>query len=178
MQHHRHPGLALSCTRVAGQLETHPIADACDERAMVVWIPIPDKQGRDVVALEGLQAIPTRAGAMRIAAVPHIAQHLALGDEVAIGQLEDRLLARGSLASALHGTISIVLSPTCTRTWRDIAGDIAPCVIDVADERAFSVSVERPQLSGVFEILNDATERDELQYSYQTAERHSRPADA
>lgn len=107
MQHHRHPSVA--CRPGVHATETHP--DALRDDAQLVWFPVAATPDIEPTALEGLACVPTRDGAVRVAAVPHLAHDVALGDEVAVGAWEGGLIARGPLASALVDTLRVTIPP-------------------------------------------------------------------
>jgi len=174
MQHHKHPGLPGHLALDGATLE--PLADATRADAQLVWFPIPDPTGREVDSLEGLLCVPSRAGAMRVVSVPHVASELTFGDEVAVADWDGEPLARGPLASGLTGTVRIVVS--AGRTWADIAallvGELSRerVVIDVISDNSLAVSVERGDLAAVFALLSAETQRGELRWEYATPDRH------
>lgn len=150
-----------------------------------MWIPLagaerPGAAGATGdVPLEGLLSVPTRAGAVRLVAVPHVAQGLALGDELAVVRRGDMLLARGELALALSGTVRVVLAAEAEASWRDVGqllraatGDAGECWLDLVSERAVAASVPRGALATVFEALGARAALGELQWEYATPARH------
>jgi hypothetical protein len=182
MRHHKHPGLAGSFDPATREISAHP--DAADaDRLHQVWIPLPDADGRTLDAVEGLACVPTREGAVRVVAVPHLASDLALGDELAVGAWEGDLLARGPLASSLHGTLRIVGSAEGDWTWQALAAQLDPIIraacagaddqpwYDVIAETALAVSVPRVALGDVFAWLH-AADPETLRWEYATAMRH------
>lgn len=170
MLHHKHPGLAGRLAADGRTLEPHP--DALRDDARQVWIPLPDAAGREVDALEGLLCVPTREGAARVVAVPHVASHLALGDELAIADWDGEPLARGELASSLHATVRVVVGPE--RTWQDIASALErACWFDVMGAHAVAVAVPRMLLAATFETLDRLTGELGARWEYATPARHS-----
>lgn len=172
MRHHQHAGLAGRLT-ADGTIDPHP--DAAREDARVAWFPITD--GGSVESLEGLLCVPTRAGAMRIAAVPHVVEQLALGDEVAVADWDGEPLARGELALSLDGTVRCVSADEhgwlhLARLIDAAAGSSGACWFDAIGEQAVAASVPRPALASVLETLSTAADRGELRYEYATAARH------
>lgn len=178
MRHHQHAGLA---GRLASDGTITPHADAERADACVAWFPI--TRDDTVESLEGLLCVPTRPGAMRIAAVPHVVEHLALGDEVAVADWDGEPLARGELALALQGTVRCVSLDE--RGWLhlarliDAAAGVAgaadaagACWFDAIGEQAVAASVPRESLVSVFETLTTAAERGELKWEYVTPTRH------
>ncbi len=175
MRHHRHPGLAGRLQPRDDELQPHPDAERDDAR--LAWFPLATADARDVDALEGLLCVPTRAGAMRIASVPHVVEGLALGDEVAVADWEGEPLARGELALSLDGTVRCVAGEQ--RDWRwlarlvdDAAGGIGTCWFDVIGDSAVAASVPRPSLARVFAALTMASNTGELRWEYVTPARH------
>lgn len=172
MRHHKHPGLAGRL--VDGELQPHP--DASSTQAQLVWVPVAAADAREVDALEGLLCVPTRAGAMRVASVPHVVEHLALGDEIAVADWEGEPMARGELALALAGTVRCVGSPE--HEWRrlarlvdDAAGE--RCWFDVIGDHAVAASVPRGALRAVFATLAHEAEAGTLRWEYATPARHA-----
>ncbi|MCB0879143.1 MAG: hypothetical protein KDC46_09215 [Thermoleophilia bacterium] len=177
MRHHQHAGLVGQLR--SGSEELHPHPDAQRDDAVVAWFPIMDPAGRDVDALEGLTCVPTRAGAMRITAVPHVVEHLALGDEVAVADWEGEPMARGELALALDGTVRCVAAQGqgwlhLARLIDDAAGGIGSCWFDAIGEHALAASVPRRALAPVFAALSASENAGELRWQYVTPERHAR----
>lgn len=175
MRHHRHPGLAGSLRSGSSELHAHP--DAQRDDARLTWFPVATTDGRDVDALEGLMCVPTRAGAMRIVAVPHVVEGLALGDEVAVGDWEGEPMARGELALSLHGTVRAVAADGRDWLWLarlvdDAAGGIGTCWFDAIGDSALAASVPRPSLAAVFAALTMASNVGELRWEYVTTARH------
>jgi hypothetical protein len=177
MRHHQHPGLAGSLN-ADGTLAPHPDAEHADAR--VVWFPVATDSdcSPSIGSLEGLLCVPTRAGAMRIAAVPHVVEHLTLGDEVAVVDWEGEPLARGELAMALHGTVRCVSADE--RGWLHLArmidaasGEMGACWFDAIGEQAVAASVPRSALVAVLELLATAADRGELRWEYVTPARHA-----
>lgn len=175
MRHHRHPGIAGRLVHGSDELHAHPDATRTDAR--LAWFPVATPDGRDVDALEGLLCVPTRAGAMRIVAVPHAVEGLALGDEVAVADWEGEPMARGELALSLDGTVRCVTNEG--RDWRwlarlvdDAAGGIGSCWFDAIGDHAVAASVPRPSLARVFAALTVAANTGELRWEYVTAARH------
>lgn len=176
MQHHKHPGLAGHLDASGAALDAHP--DALRDDAQLVWFPVTDATGREVDALEGLTCVPTRAGAMRIVAVPHVLTGLALGDEVAVADWDGEPLARGELASALAGTVRVVSAPgtrwsVAAQALDAAAGGRGSCWFDVMSDEAFAASVPRAALADVFAWLAARAATGELRYEYATATRHA-----
>ena len=176
MRHHRHPGLAGRLQPGSDELHAH--ADAERPDAQMAWFPIATTDGRDVDALEGLLCVPTRAGAMRIVAVPHVVEGLALGDEVAVADWEGEPMARGELALSLHGTVRCVAATEHDWLWLarvvdDAAGGIGTCWFDVIGDGAVAASVPRASLVRVFAALTMASNVGELRWEYVTAARHA-----
>jgi hypothetical protein len=175
MQHHKHPALAGTLASDGSSIEEHP--DAARADAQLVWFPIPDATGREVDALEGLLCVPTRAGAMRVVAVPHVASGLTFGDEVAVADWDGEPLARGTLASGLTGSVRVVVGDG--RGWREVAALIcarlprADVIVDVIGEQALAIAVPRRALAGVFELLAGEAEAGGLRWEYVTPERHA-----
>lgn len=177
MRHHQHAGLAGRLAADGATLEPH--ADATRDDARVAWFPVATSDGREVDALEGLTCVPTRAGAMRIVAVPHVVQHLALGDEVAVADWDGEPMARGELAMALAGTVRCVAGDG--RAWQalarlvdEAAGGVGSCWFDAIGEHAIAASVPRAALGGVFARLEAAVDAGEqLRWEYATPERHA-----
>lgn len=172
MRHHKHPGLAGRL--VDGELRPHP--DAARGDAMLVWVPVATPDGREVDALEGLLCVPTRLGAARIAAVPHVVEHLALGDELAVADWDGEPMARGELALALTGTVRCVAA--AGHDWRWLAGAIddaagQSCWFDVIGDAAVAASVPRAQLGAVFARLAAHADAGELRWEYATPARHA-----
>lgn len=172
MRHHKHPGLAGRL--VDDELQPHP--DATSSRAQLVWVPVATPDAREVDALEGLLCVPSRAGAMRVASVPHVVEHLALGDEVAVADWEGEPMARGELALALAGTVRCVASPEHEWQWLarlvdDAAGE--PCWHDVIGDHAVAASVPRPALGAVFATLAGEARAGTLRWEYATPGRHA-----
>lgn len=156
-------------------LEPHPEAGA--EAARMAWFPVASADGREVDALEGLQCVPTRAGAMRIVAVPHVVEGLTLGDEVAVADWDGEPLARGELALALAGTVRVVAAGDRGWAWAarvvdDAAGGIGTCWFDAIGDHAVAASVPRDRLARVFAALTMAANVGELRWEYATAARH------
>ena len=175
MRHHRHPGLAGQLRGGSQQLHPHP--DAEREDAQLTWFPVATTDGRDVDALEGLLCVPTRAGAMRIVAVPHVVEGLALGDEVAVADWEGEPMARGELALSLDGTVRCVAAEGRDWLWLarlvdDAAGGIGSCWFDAIGDSAVAASVPRASLAGVFAALTVASNTGELRWEYVTPARH------
>ena len=175
MRHHRHPGLAGRLTPGADELVPHPDAERDD--AVLTWFPVATPGAREVDALEGLLCVPTRAGAMRIVAVPHVVEGLALGDEVAVADWEGEPMARGELAMSLDGTVRCVAAEG--RDWRwlarlvdDAAGGIGTCWFDAIGDSALAASVPRASLATVFAALTVASNTGELRWEYVTTARH------
>jgi hypothetical protein len=175
MRHHQHAGIAGRLH--PGSDELHPHPDCARPDARVAWFPIASTDGRDVDSLEGLTCVPTRAGAMRIVAVPHVAHGLALGDEIAVADWDGEPLARGELALALAGTVRCAAADG--RTWRDLAaaidsaaGGIGTCWFDAIGESAVAASVPRDALGAVFEALQHDAATDRLRWEYATPGRH------
>lgn len=176
MQHHRHPGLAGRLASDGASLDPHP--DCSREDARIAWFPVASADGRDVDALEALLCVPTRAGAMRLAAVPHVVEGLALGDEVAVGDWRGEPLARGELALALAGTVRLVVAGGRGWAWAarlldDAAGDRGSCWFDLIGQHALAATVPRTSLGAVFEAVGDAADAGELRWEYVTAARHA-----
>ncbi len=175
MRHHQHAGLAGRLERGSDELHAHPDASHVD--ATVAWFPIMSADSREVDALEGLLCVPTRAGAMRIAAVPHVVDHLALGDEVAVADWDGEPLARGELALALDGTVRCVAAQgqgwlQLARIVDDAAGGIGSCWFDAIGDEAVAASVPRRALTRVFAALSACENAGELRWQYVTPERH------
>lgn len=184
MQHHKHAGLAGRLSADGTTLEPHP--DASHPEARMAWIPLASPDGREIEALEGVMCIPTRPGAMRLAAVPHVAENLALGDELAVADWDGEPLARGELALALSGTIRVIAAAPAVdadaataTTWQDLAATIddaaggrGSCWFDAIGDSALAVCVPRASLGAVFAQLTDAAARDELRWEYVTPLRH------
>lgn len=174
MQHHKHPALAGTLAADGSSIDEHP--DAAREDARLVWFPIPDATGREVDALEGMLCVPTRAGAMRVVAVPHVAAGLTFGDEVAVADWDGEPLARGPLASGLTGCVRVVVADD--RGWRDVAAMLCArlpredVIVDVIGEQALALAVPRRALPEVFELLTDAAAAGGLRWEYVTPERH------
>lgn len=144
----------------------------------MAWFALASPDGREVDALEGLLCVPTRAGAMRIVAVPHLVEGLTLGDEVAVGDWQGEPIARGELALALSGTVRAVAADG--RGWRwlaqlidDAAGGRGSCWFDAIGEDAVAASVPRAGLVAVFAALTAAANTGELRWEYATAARHA-----
>ena len=176
MRHHQHAGHAGRLTRGSDSLEPHP--DSARDDACVTWFPLMSADGREVDALEGLTCVPTRAGAMRIAAVPHVVEHLALGDEVAVADWEGEPMARGELALALAGTVRCVAARDqgwlqLARIVDDAAGGLGSCWFDAIGDQAIAASVPRPMLVQVFAALSAAENAGELRWQYVTPQRHA-----
>ncbi|MCW2955608.1 MAG: hypothetical protein JWO69_477 [Thermoleophilia bacterium] len=176
MLHHKHPGLAGHLDAAGAALSPH--ADALRADAQLVWFPITDATGRDVESLEGLTCVPTRAGAMRIVAVPHVLTGLALGDEVAVADWDGEPMARGNLASSLVGTVRVVLAQggqwqAIAAALDDAAGGPGRCTFDVISEEAVAASVPRDALAAVFAMLNERQAEGALRFEYATAARHA-----
>jgi hypothetical protein len=147
------------------------------EQATVAWFPVASTDGRDVDALEGLLCVPTRAGAMRIAAVPHVVTNLALGDEVAVADWDGEPMARGELALAMAGTLRCVATQGqgwlhLARLVDDAAGGIGSCWFDAIGDEALAASVPRGALVRVFAALAAAESAGELRWEYVTQARH------
>lgn len=175
MRHHRHPGLAGQLRSSSNELHAHPDAERTDAR--LTWFPVATTDGRDVDALEGLTCVPTRAGAMRIVAVPHVAEGLAMGDEVAVADWEGEPMARGELALSLSGTVRCVAGDGRDWLWLarlvdDAAGGIGTCWFDAIGDSAIAASVPRAALAPVFAALTMASNTGELRWEYATAGRH------
>lgn len=180
MQHHKHPGLPGHLAADGATIE--PTADATRDDAQLVWVPIPDAMGREIDALEGVLCVPTREGAMRVVAVPHVASALTTGDELAVADWDSEPLARGPLASGLTGTVRIAVA--AGRTWHDVAvqlvGELGRTrvLLDVIGAESLAVAVARRDLLRTFELLTAAAARDELRWEYATPERHGDAMDA
>lgn len=180
MQHHKHPGLPGHLAADGATLE--PLAEAAGADARLVWFPIPDPTGREIDALEGLLCVPTRGGAMRVVAVPHVACALAFGDEVAVADWEGEPLARGPLASGLTGTVRVVVGDD--RTWRDVAalmvGELGRdrVWLDVIGDASVALAVRRSDLAATFQLLAREAAAGALRWEYATPERHADPYDA
>lgn len=175
MDHHRHAGLAGRLTADGSSLQPHPDANRADAR--MAWFPVASRDGRDVDALEGLLCVPTRAGAMRLAAVPHVVEELTLGDEVAVADWDGEPLARGELSLALAGTVRAVAGREQGWRWLaelidDAAGARGSCWFDAIGVHAVAASVPRAALGPVFERLKIAASVDELRWEYVTPSRH------
>lgn len=184
MRHHKHPGLAGRFDPDRREIVPHP--DAADEgRRQQVWIPLPESgDARQIDSLEGLACVPTREGAVRIVAVPHVAADLAFGDEIAVGDHDGDLIARGPLASSLHGTVRIVAADTGTHDWRSLATELDAVIhgstsgtgdepwYDVIAETSLAVSVPRAALRDVFAWLH-AADPAVIRWEYATAMRHA-----
>lgn len=175
MRHHKHPGIAGRLR--GGSRELHPHPDAGRSDARLAWFPVATSDGRDVDALEGLICVPTRAGAMRIVAVPHVVEGLAMGDEVAVADWDGEPMARGELALSLDGTIRCVAGGD--RDWHflaqlidDAAGGIGACWFDAIGDAALAASVPRASLASVFAALTIAANTGELRWEYATPARH------
>ncbi|MCW2927753.1 MAG: hypothetical protein JWM86_1721 [Thermoleophilia bacterium] len=180
MQHHRHAGLAGRLPAGASTLVPHD--DATRRDARMAWFPIATPDGRDVDALEGLLCVPTRAGAMRIVAVPHVVERLALGDEVAVADWDGEPLARGELALALAGTVRAVAADA-EHDWRwlarridEAAGGAGSCWFDAIGDHAVAASVPRPAIAGVLEQLGADAAAGALRFEYATLDRHDETA--
>ena len=176
MQHHRHAGLAGTLgTDDAEPLVPHP--DATHDDAVMAWFPIASPDGREIESLEGLLCVPTRPGAMRLVAVPHVVQGLALGDEVAVADWDGEPLARGELALALAGTVRVVAGTDWT--WRQLAAVIhaaaaESCWFDPVGEHAVAATVPRSRLGAVFAALTRlAADHDTVRWEYATPSRHA-----
>lgn len=172
MRHHKHPGLAGRF--VDGELEPHP--DATRSDAQLAWVPVATPDGREVDALEGVLCVPTRPGAMRLVAVPHVVEHLALDDELAVADWEGEPMARGELAHALSGTIRCV--GAAGREWRWLAALVddsasGGCWFDVIGNHAVAASVPRPALGAVFAALTREADAGTLRWEYATPGRHA-----
>jgi hypothetical protein len=175
MRHHRHAGLAGRLVHGSNELHPHPDAERSD--AVTAWFAVSTPDGREVEALEGLLCVPTRTGAMRIVAVPHVVEQLALGDEVAVAPLDDMLLARGELALALDGTVRAVAGGNHDWLWLarridEAAGGDGSCWFDVIGDQAVAASVPRARLGAVFTALAADAERGALRWEYVTPARH------
>lgn len=175
MQHHRHAGLAGRLAPDGTTLDAHPDAERDDAR--MAWFPVATPDGREVEALEGLLCVPTRPGAMRIVAVPHVVEGLTLGDEVAVADWDGEPLARGELALALAGTVRVVAAGGRGWQWAaqlvdDAAGGRGTCWFDAIGEEAVAASVPRNRLANVFAALAAAADAGELRWEYATAGRH------
>jgi hypothetical protein len=175
MQHHKHAGLAGRLAAGGETLEPHPDAERDDAR--MAWFPVATPDAREVDALEGLLCVPTRAGAMRIAAVPHVVEGLTLGDEVAVADWDGEPMARGELALALAGTVRVVAAGDRGWAWAarivdDAAGGIGSCWFDAIGDHAVAASVPRDRLAPVFAALTLAANTGELRWEYATAGRH------
>lgn len=176
MQHHRHAGLVGRLT--AGSTDLAPHDDATRDDARMAWFPITTADGREVESLEGLLCVPTRAGAMRIAAVPHVVSGLALGDEVAVADWDGEPLARGELALALAGTIRVVAAAEHDWRWLatrvdELAGGAGSCWFDAIGDHAVAASVPRTALAAVLEGLAEDAAAGTLRYEYATLDRHA-----
>ncbi len=141
------------------------------------WFAVASGDGRDVDALEGLMCVPTRAGAMRIAAVPHVATNLALGDEVAVADWDGEPMARGELALALAGTVRCVALRdqgwfALAHLIDDAAGGRGTCWFDAIGEQAIAASVPRRALVDVFAALDVAAAAGDVRWEYVTQGRH------
>lgn len=180
MQHHKHPGLPGHLAADGATIE--PLAAAAGPDAQLVWFPIPDPTGREIDALEGLLCVPTRAGAMRVVAVPHVASALTFGDEVAVADWDGEPLARGPLASGLTGTVRVVVGDG--GTWRDVATLITGELgrdrvwLDVIGDSSVALAVARADLAATFGLLAGAAEAGSLRWEYANPERHGDPYDA
>lgn len=175
MQHHRHAGLAGRLTPRGDGIDPHPDATRADART--VWFPLATPDARDVEALEGLLCVPTRTGAMRIVAVPHVVEGLTLGDEVAVAEWEGEPVARGELAVALAGTVRVVAAGGRGWQWAaqlldDAAGGRGSCWFDAIGDDAVAASVPRERLAPVFAALTIASNVGELRWEYATVGRH------
>jgi len=178
MQHHRHAGLAGRLAEDGTTLLPHPDAERPD--ATMAWFPIPTPDGSSVDSLEGLLCVPTRAGAMRIASVPHVVDGLALGDEVAVADWEGEPLARGELALALAGTVRVVSADSHDWRWvarlvDEAASAHGTCWFDAVGTHALAASVPRAALGAVFERLTRHADAGELRWEYVTPARHAEP---
>ena len=177
VQHHRHAGLVGRWSADGGELIPHP--DTARADAAQVWIPLPDPTGRSIDALEGVLCVPTRSGVMRVVAVPHVASHLAMGDELAVADWDGEPLARGELASSLLATVRVV-TPT-ERSWRDVAHELedahgeddAPCWYDVVGDQSVAIAVPRAALGRTFETLERLTREWSIRWEYATPHRHT-----
>lgn len=175
MQHHRHPGLAGTLAPGGDSLEPHP--DAASGDARMAWFAVAAPDRREVDALEGLLCVPTRPGAMRIVAVPHVVEGLTLGDEVAVGDWDGEPMARGELALALAGTVRVVAAGGRGWAWAaqlvdDAAGGRGTCWFDAIGEHAVAASVPRDRLAAVFAALTSAARDGKLRWEYATVQRH------
>lgn len=176
MQHHRHPGLVGRLAPDGRSLVPHPDAEHPDAR--MAWFPVAAPDAREVDALEGMLCVPTRPGAMRIVAVPHVTEGLAFGDEVAVGDWEGEAVARGELALSLAGTVRVVAAGGRGWAWAaqlldDAAGGRGVCWFDPIAEEAVAASVPRPMLARVFAALTVASTSGELRWEYATPARHA-----
>jgi hypothetical protein len=178
MQHHRHAGIAGRLAAGGDTLDPHP--DAASETARMAWFPVATADGREVDALEGLLCVPTRAGAMRIVAVPHVVEGLTLGDEIAVADWDGEPMARGELALALAGTVRVVAAGERGWAWAarivdDAAGGIGTCWFDAIGDHAVAASVPHARLAHVFAALTVAAAAGELRWEYATLGRHVEP---
>jgi len=143
----------------------------------MAWFPVASSDARDIDSLEGLLCVPTRPGAMRLVAVPHRVEELALGDEVAVADWDGEPLARGELALALAGTVRAVAGGARPWHWLaalidDAAGGRGSCWFDVIGEQGVAASVERPALAAVFAALSERADADDVRWEYATSSRH------
>lgn len=179
MRHHKHLGHVGRLDKATDRaLTPHP--DTLRDDARLVWLPIAGADGREIEALEGVTCVPSRSGAMRIVAVPHVAVGLALGDELATGIWNGEPLARGELACALNGTIRCLAKARLD--WVDIAqyidaavGVSGECWFDVIGEHALAASVPRQYLGTVFAALEQYAAIEaaaDFRWEYVTADRH------
>lgn len=178
MQHHRHAGLAGRLPEGSDTLVPH--ADCARDDARMAWFPVATADARDVDALEGLLCVPTRPGAMRLVAVPHVVERLTLGDEVAVADWDGEPLARGELALALAGTVRAVAAGEHDWRWlaRRIdhaAGGAGSCWFDAIGEQAVAASLPRAALGAVLEQLAEDAAAGVLKYEYPTLDRHAAP---
>lgn len=143
----------------------------------MAWFPLMSADGRDIESLEGLLCVPTREGAMRLVAVPHIVDGLCLGDEVAVTEFEGEPLARGELALALAGTVRAAAGggqgwAGLAQLIDDAAGGRGTCWFDAIGPEAVAASVPRAKLVPVFAALAIAANVGEVRWEYATSARH------
>ena len=178
MRHHQHPAAACTLDPATGSVRAHP--DSEHPEASVAWFPVAG-EGDSIEAVEGLLCVPTRPGAARVAAVPHVVRGVTLGDEVAIADVDGDPYARGLVATALRGTIHVVL-PAPERDdaarderWVEVLAELAPLDgwMDALTERVLAISVPRAALPEAAELLRRRAARRELEWEYVTPERHA-----